>query len=334
MNPSKLTRPLPLSRTIRLSTLAQRPSPFIRLPIELVHDVLQLAAASSRHCSLDICLVASWARHIALPYLFHTIMIEGSMTYLKFLKYITDPPYIPVNTNFLAASFVNQAWIQHTGPGQCDIIVTVFEACENITHLALQFADFYLLVRPSSPNIVFYDSIKRISPCAMARNHDLHLTVLDTPSYSGLTYHQFNATYKSPIFDRVTHLRFTSIDSYHDYLTPLFLVHFSHLSHLSVPYFLGGRHHTKHLQHFLDLKPLKMLVIAVAEDVIRKGHWKRLEKWVRKMRETDGRVYLVESGSKLRDEWEKEMRGGESVWDKAVRYTDEWESHTNTKTSG
>ena len=56
-----------------------------------------------------------------------------------------------------------------------------------------------------------------------------------------------------------------------------------------------------------------MFAISVAKDVIQKGHWKRLEKWVHKGRETDGRVYLVENGSKIRNEWEKEMRGGESI---------------------
>jgi hypothetical protein len=79
-----------------------------------------------------------------------------------------------------------------------------------------------------------------------------------------------------------------------------------------VPYYLGGYHTPKYLQYFLDQKPLKMLVIAVAEDAIQKGHWKRLEKWVSKTRETDGRVYLMEGASKFRDEWEKEVRGGES----------------------
>jgi hypothetical protein len=109
---------------------------------------------------------------------------------------------------------------------------------------------------------------------------------------------------------------------------------FSRLSHLSVPYCLGGHHKAKDLQHFLDLKPLQMLVITVAKDVIKNGRWKRLEKWVRKTRETDGRVYVVERGPIFRDEWELEMRGGDSIWDRALRYTNEWESNMNMKMYG
>ena len=91
-----------------------------------------------------------------------------------------------------------------------------------------------------------------------------------------------------------------------------------------MPYCLGGRTILKLLREFLDLGSLEMFVLAMAEDVIKRGHSKRLEKWVRKTRKTDGRVYLVESGSNFRDKWEHGMRGGESIWDQAVRYTDAW----------
>jgi hypothetical protein len=113
-------------------------------------------------------------------------------------------------------------------------------------------------------------------------------------------------------------------------------MYFSRLSHLSVPYGLGGSRPGGYrlatlLRPFLNLKPLKMLVIAVAKNVIHKGRGRVLEKWVRKTRETDDRVYLMEGASNFQDEWENEVRGGESFWDQAVRYTDEWERRTNTK---
>jgi hypothetical protein len=318
----------PLPRTARLSTISQRPSPFIRLPAELVNYVLQLAAASSRHCSLDICLVASWARHLALPYLFHTIVID-TVTSFGVRKYIADSPCMPANTNLLAGSSVKGAWIGGTGLEQYDQILAVFEACENITQLALRARDLDLLLRCSSPGIPLYGFRKRISPRAMARNHDLHLTLFGahwSPSNWLRTYYKPDPTRRSPIFDRVTHMRLTCIGFYK---SSIILDDFSRLSHLSVPYCLGGGHKAKHLQYFLDLKSLKMLVIAVAEDVIKQGHWKRLQKWVRDIRETDGRVYLVPCSSTLRDEWEKESRGGECIWDRAVRYTNEWECQTS-----
>jgi hypothetical protein len=170
MNPLKLTRLLPGPASV-----LSRPSPFIHLPTELVHYVLQLAAASSRSCSLNVCLVASWARQIALPYLFHTILIDGAMTYDKFEQYVVDPPYMPVKTNFLARSFVKGLWMQGIDWRQ---ISAISEACDNITHLALQVAYLY---RFSLPDVRFYAN--RLSHHATARRQDIHLTLLDTPLY-------------------------------------------------------------------------------------------------------------------------------------------------------
>jgi hypothetical protein len=317
MKSLKLTRTSPGPTTV-----LSRPSPFIRLPTELVHYVLQLAAASSRSCSLNVCLVASWARQVALPYLFHTILIDNARTYNKFERYVVDPPYTPVNTNFLARSFVNGLWMQGIHRAE---ILAIFEACDNIAHLALSDADFSTLFYQS----VGLYALKGLSHRAMARNQGIHLTLLDTSFCPWV--HGYYGSGPTPIFDSVTHIRLRSIGYYK---ASIGLDHFSRLSHLSVPYCLGGHHKAKDLQHFLDLESLKILVITVATDVIKKGRWKRLEKWVRKTRETDGRVYLVERGPIFRDEWELEIRSGDSIWDRALRYTNEWESNTNMKMYG
>ncbi|KIM79714.1 hypothetical protein PILCRDRAFT_10199 [Piloderma croceum F 1598] len=301
----------------------QAPSPFTRLPTELVHYILQLAAASSRHCCLDICLVASWARRIALPSLLDTIVVDDEKA---FLKYITDPSHMPPKPNFLT---VNRIWLGYFArPNR--ILHTVFDACERITHLALGNCHWLALVRFSSQ----FGSEKGMkSNRFLMRNQDLHVTLLEAPlaRWSEL-YYTYYATPRPPIFDRITHMRLKSLVCGYDD-PPIKLHCFSRLSHLCVPYCLGGRVKLKQLRHFLDLESLEIFVIAMAEDVIRKGHWKRLEKWVRKTRETDRRVYLVESGSNFRDKWEYEMRGGESIWDQAVRYTDGWERHTNMKSA-
>jgi hypothetical protein len=130
---------------------------------------------------------------------------------------------------------------------------------------------------------------------------------------------------KTPIFDRITHICITNVSSYGTAIHGL--DQFSRLSHVSLPYCLRSQHDTRDLYDFLELQSLKMLVIALDVDVVLKGHWKKLGRWVRKARETDGRVYLVECGgmSVFREEWNNEVRGGESIWDRAVRYTDEWE---------
>ena len=45
------------------------------------------------------------------------------------------------------------------------------------------------------------------------------------------------------------------------------------------------------------------------------------------MREMNGRVYVVESCQldDLQEDWEDEVRGGVSIWDKTIQYTCDWE---------
>jgi hypothetical protein len=70
------------------------------------------------------------------------------------------------------------------------------------------------------------------------------------------------------------------------------------------------------------MQSLKMLVVAVLVDLITEVDRVEIEKWLREVRQADQRLYMVERHSRdFRDEWENEMRGGETVWDRAIRYT-------------
>jgi hypothetical protein len=196
----------------------------------------------------------------------------------------------------------------------------VLRACANVTHLALGSRCISRLFLRSSPG---EDTGKIISG-----SQDLHLTVLDNPdTYDvlGPLYRDTDFKRKSPIFDQITHIRITV--TLHGPLLLKRLELFGRLSHVSVPYYFGGQHYIKNLHGFLRLRALTMLVVTMSDGVARKGYWKKLERWVREVRETDGRVYLVDGcrPGGCREEWEDEVRGGESIWDRAVRYTDAWE---------
>jgi hypothetical protein len=265
-----------------------------------------------------------------VPHLFHTAVIKDDIAYAKFEKYIADSSYMLANFGFHPASVVNGVWMEGAKPWHCHRIWTIFEACDDITHLALQMNFFFQLVRSSSPAVVLRAGEKRISRRALMRNQDLHITVLDAQSFNWalIEYDQVEVRHRSPIFDKVTHIRLPVIGSYKTQtsLNCFSLNCFSRLSHISVPYYLDDYHKARHLEPFLKMKSLKMLVIAVTRDAIREATWKQLEKWVRKTRETDDRVYIVERHSVyFRDEWEEETRGGERIWDRAVRYTNEWD---------
>ena len=297
--------------------MSERPSLFTRLPAELMHDVFNLAAKLSRHTRLDLCLVASWVRHIALPHLFRTVVVKNSFSNSRFSKFITDPSCIP---NFRAASFVNNLWTQHSR----DLVLVAIEACDSIRHLALNTAHLRWLVRSTTPGTVAASVSNGISPPALARLRDLHLTVLDAQSLNlaSTEHHNDDITRKSPIFDKITRMRLTAINEYEMRES---LDHFSRLSHFCVPYYDSRRHKTMYLESFLELQSLQMLVIAVFL-YGPMGPREALKHWVWTARKTDSRIYLVECQSaSIQDEWEQEMRGGESIWERAVRYTKEWE---------
>jgi hypothetical protein len=67
-----------------------------------------------------------------------------------------------------------------------------------------------------------------------------------------------------------------------------------------------------------------MLVVVIAMDSRDVGDKLVVEEWVVRIRYMDPRIYLLKSlcgGAGVQEQWEEEMRGGESIWDKAIRYT-------------
>ena len=273
---------------------------FARLPVELVNIIFALAAQSSRHTCLDLCLVASWARQIALPHLFRTLVAKDHG--VRFQKYLADPPYVPVSTTINAASLVKNVWMPLEDNGTTNSVLDVFENCHNITHMALTIHCFYKLIRATSP--VEMPRKRVVSGPALDHSRDLHLTMLGTTSFNWAfrEYWQPIISDRSPLYDRITHIRVETANSYQ---TRHKLHHFSRLSHLSVPYYNSMQHIAKQLDHFLQLRSLKMFVVAGVRKPLQLAHWRRLEKWVLTKRRRDKRVFFVEvPAMDIQAEWE------------------------------
>ncbi|KIM74643.1 hypothetical protein PILCRDRAFT_828065, partial [Piloderma croceum F 1598] len=295
-----------------------------RLPVELVNIIFVLAAQSSRHACLDLCLVASWARQIALPHLFCTLVAKDHG--VKFQKYLADPPYVPINTRINAASLVKNVWMPLEGhPATTDSVLDVFENCHNLMHMALSIHCFFKLIRATSPPPL--EPVERtVSGPAPECDRDIHLTMLCATSFRWAfpEYWRPNFLHRSPLYDRITHIRVETLSSYR---TRYDLRHFSRLSHLSVPYYNSIQHIAEQLDDFLELRSLEMFVVAGVRKPFQEAHWRRLEKWVLAQRREDKRVFFVEvPAMDIQVEWEREMRGGESIWERAIHYTTQWEA--------
>jgi hypothetical protein len=298
-------------------------SPFSRLPIELIHHIFNFASAASRRSCLSLCRVASWARHIALPHLFHTVVLKGHLANAQFHDHFNGHPYItPVSASFHPLPLIRNLWMEAAS----DRIITFFNACDNIEHLALTDDAFLWLIYSSSATALADTFTSRISDHALARARDLHVTMISPrDNWIPLGYSSDHLTSVSPLWSKITHIQLAeSIMA----PTPQDLGHFTRLSRLAFP-FHASYQHGRDLPKLLELQSLKMLVVVIVTDSWAAGDWLLMEELVVGIRYTDSRIYLMEGHcrlSEVQEQWEEEMRDGESIWDKAIRYTGDFEA--------
>ncbi|KIM77931.1 hypothetical protein PILCRDRAFT_824920 [Piloderma croceum F 1598] len=297
-------------------------SPFANLPPELVQHIFSLASAASRNSGLNICLVASWARHIALPHLLHTVVIKDHLANAQFRHNLQgQSPYDP-SPGFLAPPLIYNVWMEAVS----DRIISLFNACDNIQHLALADEAFLWLIHASSPIATVGAFNSTISQSAVARPQDLHLTIISAGRrWTHPEYMYGDVTMRSPLLSKITRIYLADMD-----VLPTFseIEIFTRLTHLAVPFY-DWFDHGKFLRTLLLVELLEMLVVVIITGDVVKDDRAQIESQVAEIRKTDGRIYLAESlyrGVGIQKQWEEEMRGGKSIWDKAVRYTSEYEA--------
>lgn len=283
-------------------------SPFACLPWELVRRIVDIAAATSRHSARHLCLTAEWTQQIARPHLLHTVVIKTNDSLHSLASLIADS--LPLGPS--RASNVRNAWLSPSISQGDTIMNSILHACDNLEHIAVP-AQSYL-------NLVVTTTAFRPEAQPVPFSNDLHLTLLDRAQHPAwfagfLVFHWT----KSPLLSHTTHLRLVETGPYHECMP---LHYYPRLSHFAVPYCGAATHDLSELQKFLCRQSLRMLVIEVVPGCVSPVDRAALEDWVRRVRKTDARVFIVERLSDdLQRDWENEMRGGESIWSRAVRYT-------------
>lgn len=297
-------------------------SPFTRLPAELVHHIVNFAAAASRRTCVNLCLVSSWARDIAIPHLLHTVVITNHQSNTKLRKYLRDSPHKSPGPGFCTASCVRNLWMASVSDG----IISHFDACHNMENLALTDGVFLWLLHASSPTMLADRFNHSLSPRTLARDQELHLTLISAGTqWTHRRYISDDVTKRSPLLSKVTRLRLAASAQPP---TNSDVCHFTNLTHLAVPYISGWEGYSESLRGLLDLESLKMLVVDIPKGYPAERGLKLLEDFVASTRKYDSRIYLVESPSRGFDilpQWEYDMRTGNSIWDRAVHYTDAFE---------
>ncbi|KII83417.1 hypothetical protein PLICRDRAFT_180495 [Plicaturopsis crispa FD-325 SS-3] len=285
---------------LELLSSSKVPASAQSLPTELVLRIFDLAASSSKASALALCLVASWVRADALRHLLAAVTIHND----RQLQAFTD--VMSASSQRIDPAAVQHVWLALPSPA-CALVARL----THLTHLAITVPSLFHTVHDEQ---------------LFGSDGALHITVLPTQfdrCWFDLTAKRaaMPEDERSRVFERLTHLHTPSA-------TPRLVRAFPGLTHLAMPLpvplpavgHVGGTCGVA-----LASPVLRVLVLVVSPATLATCERKDIAGWVRKYREEDPRVYVLESDPKdLEAEWMEEVKGGDSVWDRAVRQTQAW----------
>lgn len=284
----------------------------LRLPIELIIEIVEIALLSCKknNFKLNFCLVSSWMREVAMPFIYSTIILENSrypsvMTPARMFMFI-GPHHLsnPIQ-------HIRHLWVEHAATGRNIWL----NGCSQLNQLAMDLdchesicISDYCKLNPTSPDR---------SPCrsftVIGQTHPSRWAPI-TQSERGLAF-----------LRGLTHLRLLNMC-----LSPYIpLEHTPNLTHLCIPFFdlrATERMECSGLDVILQFQNLKMVVLT-----LNRGYWRFAEvpfnEWARMAMEKDERLYTVVSRREdatrdwddARKDWESEARGEESIWDRALK---------------
>ncbi|KAI0638345.1 hypothetical protein C8Q77DRAFT_426861 [Trametes polyzona] len=318
--------------------------PFPELPPEITIQIFEATARDSRQGARAISLVCSWARSIALPYLFATIVHRSKPSFSTTLSsgerrsQLPSRPSGPLRWGHL----VRNLWTESTGVSASAVDEDLFRACPNLENLALmssslravsqairerQAASRGLEDRTTSstaPGQPFLRGLKSVTLITHTFRYDWHFLV-GTQLQDG-----------SQVLHNITHLRIL------DMKISAFCPHnlLPNLTHLAVPYLDLGNNFEQDVLRLpagvLEHPSLQMIVLTVAEEAWLTNPWYQIARYpgkdttspketfrtlVQWARQRDDRVHVVLSPRQHVQpwqEWADGARGGVSLWEAAA----------------
>ncbi|KAJ7083657.1 hypothetical protein B0H15DRAFT_417778 [Mycena belliarum] len=269
---------------------------FPELPYDVVESIL-IHAASRASTALTLCLVASWVRNIAVPHLFHTVVLDSYEKHLSFLENLRlarpQPSYgTAAPATIPLGQHLRHLYVDSSGAD----MHAMYAQCPRLESLAL----------PASRLIAFATSAPRVFPRLRS------LTVLTHGPSSVAPALYANPERVRP-FAGISHLQFRALPT-----NPLPFEGMPLLTHLAQPLAAPGV-----LPHEFDdllarCAALEMLVLTASVQpepdtacrllaVVFRAHEKRM--------------YVVPRTASSPAEWRREVdHGGTSVWERAARF--------------
>ncbi|KAI0774431.1 hypothetical protein C8Q74DRAFT_834804 [Fomes fomentarius] len=330
----------PASSPIVASWNMESIQPFSDLPTELVIRILDLAARSSHPAAQSISLVSTWARKIALPHLYATVIYRSSPAYSAGMTSgVKRSLYSRQSRPHPWGHFVRNLWTESSGISNTSNEADVFRACPNVENLALMSASLRALApsiqarsashrKPTSsdaapPSDPFPNRLRSMTLITHTFRYDWHFLV-------GLQLQD-----GSQLLHNIVHLRILdmSVSSFAPHsLLP-------NLTHLALPFLDLGNDFKQDVLRLppgvLEHRSLQMIVLTVAEKKWLTNPWYQIARYgnvttspkttfrtlVQWVRQKDDRLHVVLSprlGDDTCKEWVDCARDGPSLWELAT----------------
>lgn len=314
------------------------------LPIEILMQILEYTTALSRPAAASVSLVSSWARKLALPHLFQTLIyLKAPLTNVVVLS-ATRTASTPASRSTPPAHLgqhVRALWTETIGITSPVSEMDVFRACPSVEHLALPayaLRTLYMVCQtidrhargPGESPLPFLASFHETTLISHTYRYEWHVLLgLRIPDGRLLLHN-------------ITHLRLQDM-RVSAYVPHAFL---PNLTHLALPYLdLGANiaHDSLRLpEGVLEHPRLAMVVLTVDECKYLYNPWYHIVRYstsgtgnvrhsspresfrvlVKQAHLKDDRVHIVLSpriGQTSVEEWDAAARGGDSIWEVAAR---------------
>ncbi|KAF8885633.1 hypothetical protein BD779DRAFT_1532861 [Infundibulicybe gibba] len=199
----------------------------------------------------------------------------------RFFTSVTSLPLLPPNASFRPTDAVENLWIT-VGWAKFE---TLTQLCPNISHLAVRSYNFIWFLRADAS--LWERPEKDADP-----GPDLHILMLrDHHTHNILTYN-YDPHQGNPLLPRITHLRLE--DS-----------HMPRITHYAMPCAGVDVRDLAHVLSMIQETSIKVFVLILTGRRVTEELDRIVEEWVRKARE----------------EWDVEVRGGVTIWERAFEYT-------------
>lgn len=291
-------------------------SPFSRLPTELVLHIFYLAVFSSPDSAWVLSRVCTWSRTIAFPHAWATLVLRAS----KISKGRTRTAGHFQSRRFPAhcGPLVHSLWIE--GAHDARQLRSVFDTCRSVSTISLAYDHWQILTQSTylwdgqQPSFGFTHpgGAQNIQGCTHYPLGHLQspcrsLTV--TGPWVFFVYHDdgWKTRIGCSIFASLTHLHLLHFEP-----RTLPMLGLPTLTHLCVPRAPRRSNTIAGLEGVDDVQ-LKMVIITLEESITPEI----LSLLVRE----DTRFFAIQYSRRISDalpRWQKEIRGGLSLWDEAI----------------